>query len=89
MSVRFTWNWVGPRGRKVLELVVLLLTAIFAIAVSASAWELMEVTKTALVEGLPIDITWAQMYGITLVSGAFIVLVVIERLLKFFAGDAR
>ena len=89
LSVRFAWNWFGPRGRKALELVVLLLGAVFAIALSVSAWELMEVTKTALVEGLPIDVTWAQMYAITIVSGVFIVLVTIERLVKFFAGSAK
>lgn len=89
MSVRFAWKWFGPRTRKVLELVVLLLGAFFAIALSISAWELMEVTNTAIVEGLPIQITWAQMYAITIVSGAFIVLVTIERLMKFFAGSAR
>jgi TRAP-type C4-dicarboxylate transport system permease small subunit len=79
----------GPRGRQVLELVVLLLGAVFAIALSVSAWELMEVTKTATVEGLPFDVSWAQMYAIILVSGVFIVLVTIERLVKFFAGSAR
>lgn len=89
MSVRFAWNWFGPRMRKVLELVVLLLSAGFAIALSISAWELMEVTNTAIVEGLPIEITWAQMYAITIVSGVFIVLVTIERLMKFFAGSAQ
>src|ERR1044071_5485595 len=62
MSVRFAWDWFGPRGRRIIEFVVLILGAVFAIALTVSAWELMEITKTALVEGLPFDITWAQMY---------------------------
>ena len=86
MSVRFTWNWFGRRGRWFLEFIGLLLTAAFAIALSYSAWQLMAITDTATVEGLPMNVSWAQMYAIILVSGAFVLIFVVERLLKFLSG---
>jgi TRAP-type transport system small permease protein len=89
MSVRFTWNWLGPRARRAVEFICLLLVAAFAIALSISAWQLMAVTDTATVEGLPFSVSWAEMYAIVLVSGTFIIIFVIERLLSFFAGEAQ
>jgi TRAP-type C4-dicarboxylate transport system permease small subunit len=89
MSVRFTWNWFGPRARVVLEFISLFLTAGFAAALSISAWQLMAVTDTATVEGLPFSVSWAQMYAIILVSGAFIMVFVIERVVSFATGPAK
>lgn len=86
MYVRFTWNWLGDVGRRVAEVVCLLLGVVFAVALSVSAWQLMEVTSTATVEGLPFDMSWATMYSITLLSGAFIILFTIERLLIIAGG---
>jgi TRAP-type C4-dicarboxylate transport system permease small subunit len=86
MYVRFTWNWLGDAGRRVAEVVCLLLGVVFAVALSVSAWQLMEVTSTATVEGLPFDMSWATMYSITLLSGAFIILFTIERLLIIAGG---
>lgn len=89
MSVRFTWNWLGDRGKRVVETVTLIMTAGFAVALAISAWQLMQVTDTAIVEGLPFNMTWAQMYSITLFAGALIVLFAIERVLKLWVGPAR
>lgn len=86
MYVRFTWNWLSEGGRRVAEVISLLLTIVFAVALSISALQLMEVTKTATVEGLPIDVSWATMYSIILVSGAFTVIFTLERLLSFLGG---
>jgi TRAP-type C4-dicarboxylate transport system permease small subunit len=87
MSVRFTWNWLGDRGKRVAETISLVSSAGFAVALAVSAWQLMQATDTALVEGLPFNVTWAQMYSITLVSAAFIAVFVIEGLLRIWAGD--
>jgi TRAP-type C4-dicarboxylate transport system permease small subunit len=89
MSVRFTWNWLGDSGKRVAETITLLMSAGFAVALAISAWQLMQVTDTAVVEGLPFNVSWAQMYSITLFAGAFVVLFVIERLLKLWSGAAR
>lgn len=89
MYVRFTWNWLSEGGRRVAEVISLLLTIVFAVALSISALQLMEVTKTATVEGLPIDVSWATMYSIILVSGAFTVIFTIERLLSFLGGARK
>jgi TRAP-type C4-dicarboxylate transport system permease small subunit len=80
MSVRFTWKWFSPRGVMIAETASQLLTAAFAICLSISAWQLMQVTDTSEVEGLPFRVSWAQMYSITLVAGAFMVTFAIERI---------
>lgn len=89
MYVRFTWNWLSEGGRRVAEVISLLLTIVFAVALSISALQLMEVTKTATVEGLPIDVSWATMYSIILVSGAFTIIFTLERLLSFLGGARK
>jgi TRAP-type C4-dicarboxylate transport system permease small subunit len=82
MYVRFTWGRLGPTGRRIAETASQLLTAGFAIALSISAWQLMQVTDTSEVEGLPIAVSWAQLYSITLLAGFLIVVFAIERILK-------
>lgn len=89
MYVRFTWNWLSEGGRRVAEVISLLLTIVFAVALSVSALQLMEITKTSTVEGLPIDVSWATMYSIILVSGAFTVIFTLERLLSFLRGARK
>jgi TRAP-type C4-dicarboxylate transport system permease small subunit len=86
MYVRFTWDWLSEGGRRVAEAISLLMAIVFAVALSISALQLMEVTKTATVEGLPIDVSWATMYSISLLSAAFVIIFTIERLLHLFAG---
>jgi TRAP-type C4-dicarboxylate transport system permease small subunit len=89
MYVRFTWEWLSERSRRVAEAISLLLAIVFAVALSISALQLMEVTKTSTVEGLPIDVSWATMYSITLLSAAFVIIFTIERLLHLFAGGRK
>lgn len=89
MYVRFTWEWLSEGGRRVAEVISLLLAIVFAVALSISALQLMEVTKTATVEGLPIDVSWATMYSITLLSAGFVIIFTIERLLHLFAGARK
>jgi TRAP-type C4-dicarboxylate transport system permease small subunit len=89
MYVRFTWEWLSEGGRRIAEAISLLLAIVFAIALSISALQLMEVTKTTTVEGLPIDVSWATMYSITLLSAAFVIIFTIERLFHLFAGARK
>lgn len=89
MYVRFTWEWLSEGGRRVAEAISLLLAIVFAVALSISALQLMEVTKTTTVEGLPIDVSWATMYSITLLSAAFVILFTIERLFHLLAGARK
>jgi TRAP-type transport system small permease protein len=89
MSVRFTWGWIGPRGRRIAEIVCQILTLIFAIFLSISAWELMQITSTAQVEGLPFTMTWAQMYSVTIFAGVFISVFAIDRAIAAWRGGER
>jgi TRAP-type C4-dicarboxylate transport system permease small subunit len=89
MYVRFTWGRLGPTGRRIAETASQVLTAGFAIALSISAWQLMQVTDTTEVEGLPMKVSWAQLYSITLVAGFLIVVFAIERILKVWMEHSR
>lgn len=89
MSVRFSWKWLSPTGRRIAETVSQVLTLIFAIFLSISAWELMQVTDTAEVEGLPFKVTWAQMYSITIIAGLFICAFAIERAVNAWRSDQQ
>jgi TRAP-type C4-dicarboxylate transport system permease small subunit len=89
MSVRIAWKWLGPRGRRNAETMSQLLTAAFAICLGISAWQLMRVTVTATVEGLPFQMSWAQMYSITLLAGAFMIVFAVERILRAWAGSLQ
>jgi len=89
MYVRFTWNWLGDGGRRIAEAVSLVLAIVFATALSFSAWELMEVTKSASVEGLPIEVSWATMYSIILLSGAFVIIFTLERVFNLIRGAGQ
>lgn len=89
MYVRFTWDWLSEGGRRVAEVISLLLAIVFAVALGISTWQLMEVTKTATVEGLPFDVSWAAMYSISLLSAAFIIIFTIERLLHLLVGERK
>lgn len=87
MSVRFAWNRLGERGKRIAEIITLIMSAGFAIALAVSSWQLMQVTDTALVEGLPFEMTWAQMYSIAFVTSILIVIFAAERVLRLRAGD--
>lgn len=88
MSVRFTWNWLSPRGRKLAEAVAVILSMCFAATLIYSSHGLMQVTSSAQVEGLPFEVTWAQMYSVALGAGVFIIVFGLERLLRLWVRGA-
>lgn len=87
MCVRFTWNWLSPRGRTVAAIVSQVLSLGFAIILGISAWELMQVTWTTSVEGLPFEMSWAQMYSVTIICGVLMVVFAIERIVRTCRGE--
>jgi TRAP-type C4-dicarboxylate transport system permease small subunit len=89
MYVRFTWGRFSSTGRRIAETASQILSAGFAIALSISAWQLMQVTDSTEVEGLPMKVSWAQLYSITLVAGFLIVVFAIERILTVWMERAR
>lgn len=89
MSVRFAWKWLGPRARRAAAVLIQVLIIVFAIILSKSAWELMQVTWATRVEGLPFDMSWAQMYSITVFAGFLMVVFAIERIVRVCRGDCE
>jgi TRAP-type C4-dicarboxylate transport system permease small subunit len=87
MSVRFTWNRLGARGRIVADVISQVLTLCFAAILSFSAWELMNVTWATQVDGLPFIMSWAQMYSITIICGFLMAVFAIERIVRACKGE--
>jgi hypothetical protein len=44
----------------------------------------MDVTKTSLVEGFGFEVTWAQFYSISLISGILMVVFTLEHLARLW-----
>jgi TRAP-type C4-dicarboxylate transport system permease small subunit len=80
ISVLFLVERFGRRARKLIDTFCHLVVLAFALALVYSAVILMDVTKTALVEGFGFEVTWAQFYSIGAVSGVLMALFTLEHL---------
>ena len=80
ISVLFLVERFGPKARKWIDTFCHLVVLAFALALSYSATILMDVTRTSLVEGFGFEVTWAQFYSISLISGILMVVFTLERL---------
>lgn len=89
MAVLFLVERFGPNARKVIDTLSHLVVLAFALALTYSAGILMEVTRTALVEGFGFEVTWAQFYSISLLSGVVMVLFTLEHLALLWLGTRR
>ncbi len=87
MSVRFAWKWLSRRGRVAAAVLSQALSLCFAVILGISAWKLMQVTWTTQVEGLPFEMSWAQMYSVTIICGFLMVVFAIERIVRTCRGD--
>jgi hypothetical protein len=50
---------------------------------------LMSITKTAQVEGLSFDITWAQFYSVSVISGVLMALFSLEHIASLWLSEAH
>lgn len=80
IAVGFLVERFGPKGRKLVDTFGHLVVLAFALALTYSGLILMDVTRTAVVEGFGFQVTWAQFYSISVVSGILMTLFTLERL---------
>ena len=90
-NIAVTFIQVRFRGaaRKLVDTFCHLVTLVFSLALAVSGAQLMAITDTAKIEGLVLDVTWAQMYSITVISGVLITIFSIEKIVQVWHGPAR
>lgn len=80
LAVRGAWAWFGPTGRKVMETICDLLVLTFAVFLAISGLDLMSITSNTVVEGLILNVSWADIYSVSVICGAIMVLFSLERI---------
>jgi len=80
MATDFLVNRFGPTGQKVCRVFAQFMTLLFALALGYSGLMLMQATSTSVVEGLLWEVTWSQLYFITIFCAVFMAIFSIEKL---------
>lgn len=80
IAVSFLVDRFGPKARKAIDTFGHLVVLAFALALGYSGLILMDVTRTALVEGFGFEVTWAQFYSISVISGVLMALFTLEHI---------
>jgi TRAP-type C4-dicarboxylate transport system permease small subunit len=88
LVVRFLWAKLGPTSRKYVATLCHLVVLLFSLVLGYSGVMLMEVTRSAQVEGLGIDLTWAQFYSISVISGGLMALFSLEHIAALWLREA-
>ena len=89
IAVNFLVDRFGAQARKSIDSFGHLVVLAFALALTYSGAILMDVTRTAVVEGFGFEVTWAQFYSISVISGVLMALFTLERLAALWlAGRA-
>jgi TRAP-type C4-dicarboxylate transport system, small permease component len=89
LVVRFLWAKLGSTSRKCVATLCHLVVLLFSLVLSYSGVMLMSITRTAQVEGLSFDITWAQFYSVSVISGVLMVLFSLEHIASLWLGEAH
>lgn len=89
LSVRLLWSYLGPTGKKIAETFSLLVILVFSLVLAYTGAQLMGVTSTALVEGLIIEVSWGQMYSVTVLSGVLMTVFALERIAAVWLARPR
>lgn len=80
IAVSFLVDRLGPKARKAIDTFGHLVVLAFALALGYSGLILMDVTRTALVEGFGFEVTWAKFYSISVISGVLMALFTLEHI---------
>jgi TRAP-type C4-dicarboxylate transport system permease small subunit len=89
LSVRFLWAMLDGVARKCVMTFCHVAALLFALVLGYSGLMLMQITRTTRVEGLVIDVSWAQFYSVSVVSGVLMVLFSLEHIAAVWLGEDR
>ena len=77
-----------PTARKCLATVCHIVVLLSSLVLTYSGVMLMAITRSARVEGLGLEITWAQFYSVAVISGALMVLFSLEHIASLWMKEA-
>jgi TRAP-type C4-dicarboxylate transport system permease small subunit len=86
ITVSFLVDRLGRNARKLSDTFAHLVVLGFALALTYSGAILMDVTRTAVVEGFGFEVTWAEFYSIGVISGVLMALFTVERLVTLWSA---
>ena len=89
LSVRFFWAMLDGVPRKCVVTVCHLASLLFAFMLGYSGFMLMQITRATRVEGLVVDVSWAQFYSVSVISGVLMVLFSIEHIAAVWLDEDR
>lgn len=88
MSVLFMVDWLKPYARKITDTICHLVVLFFALALLNAGVQVMGITSNAIVEGLILPVTWAQMYSVSAVTSVLMALYSLEHIILLWTGHA-
>jgi TRAP-type C4-dicarboxylate transport system permease small subunit len=89
LVVRFMWAKLGTTGKKIIATVCHLIVLLFSVVLAYSGAMLMSITNNAQVEGLVLEVTWAQFYSVSVISAVLMVLFSLEHIAALWLSEAR
>lgn len=88
MSVLFLVDYLKPHARKITDTICHLVVLFFSLALIYAGVQVMGITSTAIVEGLILPVTWAQMYSVSVISAVLMALYSVEHIVLLWTGHA-
>ncbi len=86
LSVRFVVSRLPQTWQRLVQTVIHLAILGFAVVLTWSGRELMELTMDSNVEGFLVPASWGQIYAVSVISGVLMTLYTIEHLVAIWRG---
>lgn len=87
LVVRFMWENFGDAGKKIIATVCHCIVLLFSVVLAYSGAMLMSITNNAQVEGLVLEVTWAQFYSVSVISAVLMILFSLEHIASLWLSD--
>lgn len=89
LVVRFLWAKLPATGKKIIATLCHVIVLMFSLVLVYSGAQLMSITSNAKVEGLVFDVSWAQFYSVSVMSGVLMCLFSLELIASLWMAEAQ
>jgi TRAP-type C4-dicarboxylate transport system permease small subunit len=88
MSVLFLVDYLKPHARKITNTICHLVVLFFSLSLLYAGVQVMSITSSAIVEGLILPVTWAQMYSVSVITSVLMALYSLEHITLLWTDKA-
>ena len=88
MSVLFLVDRLKPHARKITNTICHQVVLFFSLALLYAGVQVMSITSTAIVEGLILPVTWAQMYSVSVITSVLMAVYSLEHIILMWTEPA-